>query len=73
MNKRLLYIALLGLIPYISFAQFKFGASEKSPLLKLSYAEQMIKDYYVESVDENKLVEDGIRGIDRKSVGRERV
>ena len=63
MNKRILYIALLGLIPYISFAQFKFGASEKSPLLKLSYAEQMIKDYYVESVDENKLVEDGIRGM----------
>ena len=63
MNKRLLYIALLGLIPYISFAQFKFGASEKSPLLKLSYAEQMIKDYYVEYVDENKLVEDGIRGM----------
>ena len=33
-----------------------------SPLRKLQLAEMAIKNFYVDSVNEQKLVEDGIRG-----------
>ena len=44
-------------------AQFRFGHSEETPLRKLQYAEIAINNLYVDSVDEQKLVEDAIRGM----------
>lgn len=37
--------------------------SDETPLIKLQIAEAMIKNNYVDSVNESKLVEDGIRGM----------
>ena len=44
-------------------AQFRINNSENSPLRKLQYAEVAINNLYVDSVDEQKLVEDAIRGM----------
>ena len=44
-------------------AQFRINNSEESPLRKLQFAEIAISNLYVDSVDEKKLVEDGIRGM----------
>ena len=45
------------------FAQFRINNGEESPLRKLQYAELAITNLYVDSVDEQKLVEDAIRGM----------
>ncbi len=45
------------------FAQFRINQKDDSPLRKLQYAEIAISNLYVDSVDENKLAEDAIRGM----------
>lgn len=44
-------------------AQIKFQFGKDSPTMKLHIATQAIASLYVDSVDEGKLVEDGIRGM----------
>lgn len=44
-------------------AQMKIDFSRESPLRKLQIAEMAVTNLYVDSVDEKKLVEDGIRGM----------
>lgn len=46
-----------------SHAQFRLNFGSDSPLRKLQIAEMAITNLYVDSVDEQKLVEDGIRGM----------
>ncbi|MDE5947434.1 MAG: S41 family peptidase [Prevotella sp.] len=45
------------------YAQMKITVTKESPLFKLQLAEMAISNMYVDSVDEKKLVEDGIRGM----------
>lgn len=47
-------------------AQLRLNFGKDSPLRKLQMAELAISNLYVDSVDENKLVEDGIRGMIEK-------
>ena len=44
-------------------AQLRLDFGKDSPLRKLQIAEIAINSFYVDSVDQNKLVEDGIRGM----------
>lgn len=44
-------------------AQFRLNLGSKSPFRKLQVAEMAISNLYVDSVDEQRLVEDGIRGM----------
>ena len=44
-------------------AQFRINNGDDSPLRKLNIAEISISNLYVDDVDENKLVEDAIRGM----------
>ena len=44
-------------------AQFRINNGDDSPLRKLNIAEISINNLYVDDVDENKLVEDAIRGM----------
>lgn len=44
-------------------AQLRINLGSKSPFRKLQMAEMAISNLYVDSVDEQKLVEDGIRGM----------
>ena len=55
--------SLLGRAGVGLFAQFRINNGEDSPLRKLQYAELAITNLYVDSVDEQKLVEDAIRGM----------
>ena len=45
------------------WAQIKLNFNENSPLRKLQIAEMAVSHLYVDSVDEAKLVEDGIKGM----------
>ena len=54
-------LALLALSP--ANAQLRLNFGSKSPFRKLQIAEMAITNMYVDSVDEQKLVEDGIRGM----------
>ena len=55
----------------LAMAMFAIGASAQlqvrmdkdSPMRKLQLAEMLVTNFYVDSVDENKLVEDAIRGM----------
>ena len=60
--KRLFTAALL-LFSIMSVAQMRLNIGPNSPLRKLQMAEVAINNYYVDSVDESKLVEDAIRGM----------
>ena len=60
--KRYIPIIILALSPLTMFAQ-RVNLNEDSPLRKLHIAEMAISNLYVDSVDEQKLVEDGIRGM----------
>ena len=44
-------------------AQFRINLGKNSPMSKLQYAEMAINNLYVDSVNEEKLVEDAIRGM----------
>lgn len=59
-----IFIAALAVVSALTAtAQIQIDMSQESPLRKLQIAELAIKSLYVDSVDEKKLVEDGIRGM----------
>lgn len=58
-----LFTAVLLLVSIVADAQMRLNLSPDSPLRKLQLAELAINNYYVDSVDESKLVEDAIRGM----------
>lgn len=60
--KTIFNMIFLALLPSMMWAQ-RINLSQDSPLRKLSMAEMAINNLYVDSVDEKKLVEDGIRGM----------
>ena len=59
-----LFFCLFTLLPLT--AQIRINMGEDSPIRKLQIAEMAITNFYVDSVDEQKLVEDGIRGMIEK-------
>ena len=63
MNKRVWYAVTLWLLALNTSAQIRINSSNESQLRKLQIAEMAINSLYVDSVDEQKLVEDGIRGM----------
>lgn len=68
MNKILRLIAVIALLfplgeAGMSFAQMRVNFGADSPLRKLQIAELAIENLYVDSVNANKVVEDGIRGM----------
>lgn len=54
---------IVALIAMPAIAQMKIQLGKDSPLRKLQIAELAIENLYVDSVDANKVVEDGIRGM----------
>ena len=60
--KKIIHIICLTLLPTMVFAQI-LKPNDDSAIRKLHIAEMAIKSLYVDSVDEQKLVEDGIRGM----------
>ncbi len=58
-----LYALALPLLSLPAAAQLKIDMGEMSPLRKLQIAEMATNHLYVDSVDEQKLVEDAIRGM----------
>ena len=48
---------------FLLIGLFSIAQSPATPLNKLRMAEVAISQYYVDTVDENKLVEDAIRGM----------
>lgn len=62
--KKYLFIALVAFLAVTSAsAQLRIKMGKNSPIEKLGRAEIAITNLYVDSVDENKLVEDAIRGM----------
>ena len=61
--KKTICAAFLGLLSLNASAQFRINTGEDSPLRKLQYAELAITNLYVDSVNEQKLVEDAIKGM----------
>lgn len=61
MRKVFVFLSLLSFLPLT--AQIRINMGEDSPMRKLQIAEMAISNLYVDSVDEQKLVEDGIRGM----------
>lgn len=61
--RRCLVAVMFSLLTISAFAQIRISNSEDSPLRKLQYAEVAITNLYVDSVNEQKLVEDAIRGM----------
>ena len=63
---------VMGILPFYLFtflplsAQMTIRMGEDSPLRKLQIAEMAITNLYVDSVNEDKLAEDGIRGMIEK-------
>ena len=56
-------VGLFLLLPLTSYAQFRINLGGDSPLRKLNLAEMAITNLYVDTVNTEKLVEDGIRGM----------
>lgn len=65
MNK-ILCAAILSLHLFSAEAQMRINLGGDSPLRKLQIAEMAINNLYVDTVNEQKLVEDGIRGMIEK-------
>ena len=63
MNKKIVCAAILSLHLITASAQMHINMGADSPLRKLQMAEIAVSNLYVDSVDEKKLVEDGIRGM----------
>lgn len=64
MKNKIISILLLCLVAFLpANAQMTINFSGDSPMRKLQIAELAINNLYVDSVDENKLVEDAIRGM----------
>ena len=57
-----LFAVMMSLSSFSAFAQFRINHNDESPLRKLQFAEVAISNLYVDKVDEEKLVEDAIRG-----------
>lgn len=57
---------MLSLFTIPAIAQMRINMGADSPLRKLQIAEMAVSNLYVDSVDEQKLVEDGIRGMIEK-------
>ena len=66
MKKYVLLVAIASLLTINASAQIRINNGADSPLRKLQIAELAISNLYVDSVDEQKLVEDGIRGMIEK-------
>ena len=66
LSLRILCAAILSLHLLSASAQMRINMGSDSPLRKLQIAELAITNLYVDSVDEQKLVEDGIRGMIEK-------
>ena len=65
--KRISIISLLCLITALTAsAQLKLNFGSDSPIRKLQIAEMAVTNLYVDSVDEQKLVEDAIVGMLQK-------
>ncbi len=60
---RMAVAAVLILWAATASAQLKVNMGQDSPLRKLQIAEMLVTNFYVDSVDEGKLVEDAIRGM----------
>ena len=56
-------LAMMMMTSISAMAQMRLNFGDDSQLRKLQIAEMAIKSLYVDSVDEKKLVEDGIRGM----------
>ena len=61
--KWLVFCAFVSLFSVESNAQFRINLGGGSPLRKLQIAEMAINNLYVDTVNEEKLVEDAIRGM----------
>ena len=61
--KTILWAVAWPLLATTATAQVRINMGENSPLRKLQIAELATTNLYVDSVDENKLVEDAIRGM----------
>lgn len=61
--KRVFFAVLFAILSLGASAQMRVRMGEDSPLRKLQLAEMLVNNFYVDSVDENKLVEDAIRGM----------
>lgn len=58
-----LFLFLLTSFPLTSSAQITFRLDKNAPLRKLQFAETVINSLYVDTVNENQLVENAIRGM----------
>ena len=63
MKKAIIILLMMALLPVIGKAQVKGNMGSDSPLRKLQLAEMAITNFYVDSVNEQKLAEDAIRGM----------
>lgn len=63
MKKAIIILLMMSLLPVIGKAQIRGNIGNASPLRKLQLAEMAITNFYVDSVDEQKLAEDAIRGM----------
>ena len=62
--KKYVYCLIFSLFTFLPLsAQLKINFGGDSPLRKLQMAEMAIKNFYVDSVNEQKLTEDAIRGM----------
>lgn len=57
------FTVIVSLLSVSAFAQFRVNHNDESPLRKLQFAEVAISNLYVDKVDEEKLVENAIRGM----------
>lgn len=62
-GRRLTALVVLSLVWMSAMAQLRMNLGDDSPMRKLQIAEMAISNLYVDSVDEQKLVEDGIKGM----------
>lgn len=65
-KKLVLSAAILSQFSIPASAQLRINMGSDSPMRKLQIAEMAINNLYVDSVDEQKLVEDGIKGMIEK-------
>ncbi len=65
-KKLVLFAAILSQLTITATAQLRINMGSDSPMRKLQIAEMAISNLYVDSVDEQKLVEDGIKGMIEK-------
>ena len=65
-KKLVLSAAILSQLSIPASAQLRINMGSDSPMRKLQIAEMAINNLYVDSVDEQKLVEDGIKGMIEK-------